>query len=187
MKKTFILLALVNSIINTSFGQQGQPAAERFIKLLNNYHVDSLRPLLADNFQLKRTYANFTHNKTTFINQYVPKSENFNGKFKILKASHNNNTSHFLVEDQSDYFKYLHITNPKWKINLTTDKAGRIETMIVDTTESYRTYLLQVKQKGEAFDKWIQQNHPEESKEKLDTTAGLLIIRLKEYAEKNPQ
>ena len=57
--------------------------------------------------------------------------------------------------------------------------------MTIDSTESYQTYLLQVKQKDENFESWLKVNYPNETKENLYSTTGLLTKRLKEYAEKH--
>jgi purine-cytosine permease-like protein len=36
--------------------------ADKFLEFLNNYQIDSLRVLIADNFQLKRTYSTYANN-----------------------------------------------------------------------------------------------------------------------------
>jgi len=152
---------------------------------LNNYQTDSLRTLLDDNFQVKRTYVTFTNDKATFIDTYIPTSKNFNGKYIILNSSYDQRESEYLVEDRSDYFKYLKIDYPKWKIKLTVNEQSKIETMTIDSTETYQTYKFQMQQKDKEFEIWLATNYPNETKEKLYSTSGLILKRLKEYAEKH--
>lgn len=186
MKNTRNILTLFLGL--TFFVSCGQNVkskpADKFLEFLNNYQVDSLQILTTEDFQLKRTYTTYTNDKKTFINEYIPTSKSFNGKYKVLKTNDTELTTEFLVEDQSDYFKYLNIDYPKWKIILTTTNQDKIAVMTIDTTESYQAYLSQIKQKNEDFESWLKANYPDETKDNLYSTTGLLTRRLKEYAKK---
>ena len=182
-KNSTILTLLFGLTFFVSCGQTSKPnPADKFLDFLNNYQVDSLETLVADNFQLKRTYTTYTNDKKSFIDKYVPNSKSVNGKYKILKATNSGLTTDFLVEDESDYLKYLNIEYPKWKVQIITNGQGMIENMTVDTTENYQTYLTQTKEKGEQFDSWLKLKYPNETDETLYNTTGLLIQRLKEYS-----
>ena len=175
------LLFVVSFLV--SFGQNQKPyPAERFIGFLNNYQVDSLQTLVADNFELKRTYTTYNNNRKSFFEKYIPYSKNLNGKFKILKANKRGQTTSFLVEDQSDYLKYLNIDYPKWHLQIIINEQDKIVGMTVDTTENYQTYLKQSKKMSEQFDNWLKKKYPDETTQILHNTVGLFIRRLKEYS-----
>lgn len=185
-KTSSILILLLGLTFFVSCGQNLKPKpADKFLEFLNNYQVDSLQILVTDDFQLNRTYTTYKNDKKSFFDEYIPISKNFNGKYKILKTNHNELTTEFLVEDQSDYFKYLNIDYPKWKIILTTTNKDKIVGMTIDTTKSYQTYLSQIKQKSENFESWLKTNYPDETNDILYSTTGLLTRRLKEYAKKH--
>jgi len=186
MTKNIYILTLLQSLLTlTCYGQNPKSNSDKFMDFLNNYQTDSLRTLLDDNFQVKRTYVTFTNDKATFIDTYIPTSKNFNGKYIILNSSYDQRESEYLVEDRSDYFKYLKIDYPKWKIKLTVNEQSKIETMTIDSTETYQTYKFQMQQKDKEFEIWLATNYPNETKEKLYSTSGLILKRLKEYAEKH--
>ena len=168
-----------------SYGQNSNlNPADKFFNFLNHYQVDSLQTLLADNFQLIRTYTTYTNDKKSFIEKYVPNSKNFNATYKVLKTTQSGQTTDFLVQDQSDFLKYLNIDIPRWKVQVTTNEQEKILLVTIDTTESHQAYLTQTKQKGEQFENWLKQKYPDETQEQLYNTAGLLIQRLKEYSKK---
>jgi hypothetical protein len=183
--KLTILTLLFGLTFFVSCAQSSKPKlADKFFKFLNDYQTDSLQALVADNFQLKRTYATYANDKKSFIEKYVPTSKNFNGKYKILSKKNNGAITDFLVEDQSDYLKYLNIVYPKWKIKITVNEESKIETMLIDTTKNHQVYLTQAKVKGGMFDKWLKLKYPSETTDILFNTPGLLLQRLKEYSKK---
>lgn len=187
MTKRLTTLALLFELaFFISCGQNSKPKpADKFLNFLNNYQVDSLQSMTAENFLLKRTYINYTNDKKSFIDKYIPFSRNVNGKFKILNTTGNHLATDYLVEDHSDYFKYLKIDYPKWKIRIISNANEKIEAMIVDTTEDYRTYLTQSNEKGDSFSRWLKEKYPGETTEVLNNTNGLFIKRLEEYAKNN--
>lgn len=172
----------------TSFVAYGQKVmskpADKFLVFLNNYQVDSLQTLVTEDFHIKRTYTTYINDKKSFLNEYIPASKNFNEKYKILKTTESEGTREFWVADQSDYFKYLGIDYPERKIILSITKQDKIACMTIDTIKGYQTYLSQLKQKDRDFESWLKTNYPAETKKTLYITTGLLISRLKEYAEK---
>jgi transposase len=184
-KKPTVLTLLLGLTLLTSCGQNSKyNPANKFLDFLNNYQVDSLQTLVADNFQLKRTYNPVTSDKKSFIEKYIPNSKNFKGKFKILKTTTKEQATQFIVEDQSDYMKYLHIDYPKWKIEIIATEQNKIASMTIDTTKNYQSYLKQVKEKGGEFENWLKFKYPNETHDTLYATEGLLIKRLKEFSNK---
>ena len=158
--------------------------AEVFLTYLNNYQIDSLQMLITDSFQINRTYTSISHDKSTFINKYVPNSKNNNGKFNIIKSNTIGNVTEFLVEDQSDYLKYLDIEFPQWIIKIKVNEQNKVENMTIDTTKNYNDYMTQTKEMGNKFESWLTEKYPNETIEILFNTEGLLTQRLKEFSSK---
>lgn len=186
MTKTLITLALLLChIFLTSCAQISQPTtAEIFLNYLNKYQIDSLKNLVADNFQLTRTYATYTNDKKSFIDKYVPNSKSINGKYRILETTCTNRTTDFLVEDESDFLKYLNIVPPKWRLKIVLNEQQKIELMNVDTAENYSLFEAQIREKSEQFESWLSQKYPGETLNGLYGISGLLTQRLKEYSNK---
>lgn len=184
-KNSTILTLLLGLTFFVSCAQNSKTnPAGKFLEFLNSYQIDSLQVLISDNFQLKRTYSPYSNDKKSFIDRYVPISKNFNAKYKIIKTTYSEQTTVFLVEDQSDYLKFLNIGYPKWKIQFVINGQDKIERMTIDTTENYQVYLTQTKEKSEQFESWLKQKYPGETNEILYNTTGLLTQRLKEYSSK---
>jgi hypothetical protein len=99
-----------------------------------------------------------------------------------LKVISENEPKQFLVEDQSDYLKYLNVDYPTWKITIFT-KNNKINMVTIDTTETYEKYSANIKIADEIFMNWLKSNYPNVSQEMLYNEEGLLAKRLKEYAE----
>jgi hypothetical protein len=168
----------------TACGQSRPNASDKFFEFLNSYQEDSLRNILTDDFQLNRTYTTYSNDKSSFLDEYVPNSKAYNGKYKILKVISEIEPKQFLVEDQSDYFKYLNVDYPTWKITIYT-KDNKINLVSIDTTDTYKKYLANIKIADELFMTWLKSNYPDITQEMLYNQEGLLANRLKEYAEKN--
>lgn len=179
LKLTFLLL--MTSV--TASGQNTQSSAGKFFDFLNSYQKDSLQNILTDDFQLKRTYTTYSNDKNSFLEKYVPNSKAFNGKYKILKIITDIEPQQFLVEDQSDYLKYLDVDYPTWKITIATEQK-KINQVTIDTTDVYQNYLADIKIADEKFTTWLKVKYPEDTQEELYNQEGLLTKRLKEYAEK---
>lgn len=184
IKKLYLLTVTLGLSCFLAFGQTPK-TAYTFLAFLNNYQVDSLKALLTDHFQLNRTFTTYTNDKKSFIETYVPHSKNFNAKYKVLKSTQQELITVFLVEDQSDYLRYLKIDKPTWNITIKLNEQYKVESMTIDTTENYRTYLKQTKEKGKRFEMWLKEKYPNETTETLYNTEGLLRKRLKEYSTKN--
>lgn len=167
----------------TTCGQNTPSVSDKFFDFLNNYQIDSLRNLLTDDFQLKRTYTTYFNDKSSFLENYLPNSKNYNGKYEILKVITDIEPQQFLVEDQSDYLKYLKVDYPTWKITISIED-NRISQVTIDTTETYKKYSANIKVADEIFMAWLKANYPEDTQEILYNQEGLLVKRLKEYAEK---
>jgi hypothetical protein len=158
------------------------PAA-KFLNFLNDYQKDSLQNLITDDFQLKRTYTKYDNDKSSFLDKYLPYSRNYNGKFKLLKVISDIEPATYLVEDQSDYLKYLKVEYPTWKITIETEDH-KVKRVTIDTTETYQKYATDLKIAEEIFMAWLKSNYPKDTQEILYDQEGLLTKRLKEYAEK---
>lgn len=171
----FLLISLA------SFGQKKPSPEDHFFNWLNNYQKDSLRNLLAEDFLLRRTYTTYFNDKSSFLDKYIPDSKAYNGKYKILKVITDIEPRQFLVEDQSDYLKYLNVGYPTWNITLMV-KDEKIQQVIIDTTEAYQKYLEEIKVADEKFMTWLKFNYPGDTREILNNQEGLLVKRLIEYA-----
>ncbi|MES1181905.1 MAG: hypothetical protein ABUL44_03830, partial [Flavobacterium sp.] len=133
-----------------------------FFEFLNNYQSDSLQSLLADNFEIVRTFTNNKTDRKRFFEYYMPVSKNFNSKFKILKSEITEQSEKYLVEDESDYLRVLNIDFPEWNITLYKNSKNQIERAIFDTTKTFQKYLLQSNSKGKAFETWLHLKYPDE-------------------------
>lgn len=180
---SIFLILLFGLLTLISCGQNSKlPIATKFINSVNTYNSDSLQVFVADNFQLKRTYINYTNDKKEFLGIYLQQSKHFGGQYKILNATEKGNEIDFVVEDQSNYMKSLKIDFPKWKIKIKTNDKNKIASMLIDTTETYQTYLTQSKLKSKEFEKWINENYPTEYMADLYSSEGRLEPFLKEYS-----
>jgi hypothetical protein len=185
MKKSFsqfIIFFLLLPLL--SFCQNQSTPAEKFIAFLNNYQKDSLNDLLADDFELQRTYSSYSNNKKTFLEDYISSSKAYHGKYKILKVMSNVEPQQFLVEDHSDYLQYLKIEKPKWIMTFFSDK-NKINRLNIDSTISYSQFTEDLKKKSIAFDSWVKEKHPEINPNSITKTEGLFMKLLKEYCKEN--
>lgn len=184
MKRINLNLTLLLLVISSAaYGQHTSTISDKFFHFLNSYQKDSLHQLIADDFQLTRTYTSFAHDKFTFLENYLPMSKAFNGKYQILKIFEDQEPQQYLVEDHSDYLKYLNVDYPTWNFFITTEN-NKIKQVTIDTTETYPMYLIELKKADEKFTTWLKVNHPEDTKEALFYEEGKLSDRLKEYAKK---
>jgi hypothetical protein len=177
---TFTLL-LISQI---AFGQKKIVQEEKFIFFLNSYNKDSLDKILTDSFELIRTYSDFRNDKKTFLNDYLPNSKAYNGKYKIIKNIKITKPRQFLVEDKSDYFKYLKIENPKWLFTVFLE-GNKVRKLNIDSTKGYAKFQSEIRKKNLYFDSWIKEKHKEINLETIMKTEGLLLKLLKEYSEEN--
>lgn len=113
-----IFIGLFTFIQFFSLAQSDLKCAEKFIALLNDYDSTKLDSLLTNDFELKRNFVNYHHDREKFMRQYIAYNRNLKGKFKILETISSKNPVQFLVEDQSVYFDKSQIHYPTWKITL---------------------------------------------------------------------
>jgi hypothetical protein len=93
----------------TACAQNVTSPAGKFLSFLNDYQKDSLQNLITNDFQLKRTYTKYDNDKSSFLDKYLPNSRAYNGKYIILSVISDIEPKKYLVEDQSDYLKYLNV------------------------------------------------------------------------------
>jgi hypothetical protein len=181
MKVYSCILTLSFSLtLITSSCQIKRSPGEKFFVFLNDYQQDSLSYLLTDDFQLTRTYTNFSNDKATFLRDYVSSSKAYNGKYRIINIVSKTEPWKFLVEDQSDYFKYLKIENPQWIITVVS-RNDKVDQVRIDSTNSYSKFTADIRRENSKFDNWIKQKYPDTTFESVLKTDGLLIRLLKEY------
>jgi len=136
-----LMIALCGGSISTVHGQKASSkTATRFLAYLNHYRSQQLAPMLADNFRLRRTYSNLSQDKAAFLDQYVPQSKAYNGKFEVLDRREHADTTVFFVEDHSDYLKRQGINSPRWYLKVILNAEGLVESMIIDTAAGYSQY-----------------------------------------------
>ena len=157
----------------------------KFFEFLNNYQADSLQTILASDFEINRTFINNKTERNRFFEYYLPVSRNFNTKLKVLKSEISEKTEIYQVEDHSDYLELLKIDYPEWIITLNKNSRGQIKSAVFDTTKSFQKYLLQSKEKGEAFGNWLHIKYPEDKNDDIYTVPGLMQKRLQEYIKGN--
>jgi hypothetical protein len=153
---------------------------EKFFQYTNNFQVDSLRSILTEDFTFRRTFTTRTNSKSNFLNDYMPLSKQFNGKFILRKVISEDEPTQYLVEDQSDYLELLDIQYPQWILTIET-KGDSIQSVLEDTTDTYIMYKMESKLKDHAFSTWLLLHYPNETKSVLYSTEGLLRKRLLEY------
>jgi uncharacterized protein (DUF1499 family) len=155
-----------------------------FLDFLNNYQVDSLNNILADNFQLTspNTVSN-NINKKEFLGEYLKTTKAFNGKYDIIKVVSENEPKTFLIKDQSDYLKFLEVESPIWKITIMKNANSKIEEVRMDTTANYNEYGINIQTKEQLFNNWLKKNYPKETLEILHNNDYLLLKRMKSYSE----
>lgn len=173
---TFLFLSL------TLYCQVITSPADKFFDFLNNYQIDSLRNLITEDFQIKRTYTTYSNDRLSFLEQYIPDSKALNGGYTVLKVTDDIEQKQFFVLDQSDYLKCLKVDYPIWKMIITTEH-DKVKQVTIDTTDMYQEYVTQVKVADEKFADWLKVKYPRDNKERLYTHCGLLIKRLEEYSE----
>lgn len=178
MKSIFVALSIAIQFV--SHAQSDLKCAEKFISFLNDYDSTRLDSLLTPDFELKRNFVNYHHDREKFMDQYIMYNRNFKGKFKILETISSKNPVQFLVEDQSIYFDKLQIQYPTWKITLYV-KNQQIQKMMLDSTNYYHSYVEESKLKANPFHDWIKEKYPEETDEIRSQTPGLMEERLEEY------
>lgn len=174
------ILFLVFSL--TACVQKKLSPAEKYIEFLNNYQKDSLDALLTDDFVQRRTFVKFSNDKASLLNWYIPYSQAVDGKFEILEVISDNEPKQFLVKDISEYFRYLKIDYPKWKL-IISSKGNKVSEVVIDTTKSYQKYISQLKKKDEQFRNWLKTNHPNEELSHIQLKRDIFLKRLKEFSE----
>lgn len=180
MKITILVLTFLFNFLFIS-GQTKPVPAERFLNFLNSYQRDSLENMVTEDFRLVRNYTSFVNDKKTFLQDYVPTSKAYMGRFNIISVLSNEEPVQYLVEDRSDYFKYLKIKNPQWILTFAS-KENRISEVRIDSTALYTTYMMDFQKKNSDFDRWIKEKYEEVNMDSLLKTDGLLIRLLKEYS-----
>ncbi len=165
--------------------QSDQQVALKYLAFTNAYQGDSLQRLLADDFQFKRSFVAYSNDKSSFINAYIPFSRQVSGTFTVLGIQ-NRSPLQYLVRDESDYIRYLNLEFPTWILTITT-KNQQVKLVLLDTTDSSARYLREIPAKDDAFRLWQEVHHPDETSETLYNTDGLLVKRLKEYAEQHKE
>ena len=161
-------------------GQQSVTVIHDFFRFTNAYRAEKLAPLVAEDFEMKRTYAAAKHDKNTFLYSFIPGSKACHRKYKVLKTLANNAPRQFLVEEQSDFLKYFGIDSPTWIFTIVT-ADNLIQHVNVDTNETYRPYRTALQRAHAPFLDWLQANYPWEYQTDRYFEAGRLSRRLREY------
>jgi hypothetical protein len=174
------ILFLVFSL--SACAQKKLSPAEKYIEFLNNYQKDSLDALLTDDFVQRRTFAKFSNNKTSLLNWYIPYSQAVDGKYEILEVISDKEPQQFLVKDISEYFRYLKIDYPQWKLIIST-KGNKVTEVVIDTTETYQKYIKEVKLKDEHFRNWLKKKYPDDDMNDIQLKREIFLKRLKEFSE----
>lgn len=174
---------LLSSVHNLFAQSSAMKVAERFMQYLNNYQAKQLSRVTTDDFQLTRTYSKITQDKAAFISEYIAECKLYNGKFVVLNKMLDADTVSFLVEDASDYLKYLGVSYPTWQVRLIVSPQNRIESMVIDTTVDYQNYQRNIIDKSNQFNQWLKVTYPNDNNQSQTSNHQLELKRLQEYAE----
>jgi hypothetical protein len=150
--------------------------------LLNDYDKDSLQIIMSDNFQSREATNSHVTGKVEFLDSFITHSRAINGKFRIVRKISQTEPAVFLVEDLTDYSKYLDLKQLKWMITITS-KNGKIEQMLSDTTAGFQDYMDDLTIKHDNFVQWLTMKYPNETESYLfNNPSDLFSKRLKEYS-----
>lgn len=174
---------LLSSVHNLFAQSSAMKVAKRFMQYLNNYQAKQLSRVTTDDFQLTRTYSEITQDKAAFISEYIAECKLYNGKFVVLNKMLDADTVSFLVEDASDYLKYLGVSYPKWQVRLIVSPQNRIESMVIDTTVDYQNYQRNIIDKINQFNQWLKVTYPNDNNQSQTSNHQLELKRLQEYAD----
>jgi len=181
-RKISLIILLLTLLVSTSCKNKRQDLITEYFRHLNNYESDSLKKILADDFKIRLTYTTFFYDRDKFFNTYLRNCKAYHQKAKILKVISDNEPKQFLVEEHSDYLKYLEIRFPIWAVTIKSSN-GKITEILEDTTELSDEYFIGVKKKSDEFLSWLSNKYPDESAATLHETEGLFLRRLKEYVD----
>lgn len=156
--------------------------AEKFLDFYNHYQTDSLQNLLADNFVFSRTFVSYKNDKASFLKDLNERFSKTKSVFIITHTEQEGPVTHFEVKDKSDYFDYLGIDPPSWKLEVHTNKQNKVTGCLLDTTESYGPYKIQSAEKFRVFQNWYFLKHPG-SENNFPTDMDTLIPLMKEYSK----
>ncbi|MFN8289939.1 MAG: hypothetical protein U0U70_06770 [Chitinophagaceae bacterium] len=167
--------------------QVKESCEERFLRLLNTFHLDSLEQITTENFTLFESYVNHTWTKRGFLDTFVTQSKSINGTFHFIRRMQSQAGSvTFLVEDKSDYIRYLRPREKlKWALTIYSDH-NRVSGLRSDSTSGFRHFMDDFKNLHDAFSAWLKETYPDENEDQL-LWSNRLRGRLKEYAERNNQ
>ena len=185
-RKIIYLQLLLFGVISISCGQKPKliKDPDSFLEYLNQYQTDSLENLLADNFQIVRTYTDYKTDRASFFGDYLKRTKAYNGKYKVMDVVTASGAKVYLVEDQSDYIDFLKVKPPTWKIKIDRNSESKVFLVTMDTTETFAKYSRDMLSAEAHFDKWLEQSHPGETLEILHQDDKLLFGRLKEFSDK---
>ena len=185
MKKNLpIFLTLLTSLYLFSCKQSHESVSDKYFRFLNNRQADSLQLLLTSDFKVTLTYTTYFYNRDDFFNTYLKIKRENNERTKIIKTIRDKEPKQFLVEDSSDYLKYLDVKSTTWIVTVKS-KDDKISEVIMDTTERSRNFFNDVKEKANQFNAWLRNKYSYQYPGNLYDTAGLLLRRLREYKEDN--
>lgn len=181
--KTAALIALALVAI-LAFKKPATPG-ERFIAHMNAYSIDSLDAMLANDFELSRTFVKLSHTKESFLHSYIPLTRRLHGRFVVTDKNTGGNPEEFWVEDHSVFFTFLYIPHPNWKLQVYKTTNNRIARVVIDTTVGYAQYVQTARFMSDQFEKWLKEAHPTESLNYLtNDTTSLYSKRLLEFRNK---
>ena len=180
--KICVLFAGLAMLLISCGSKSQNTTAEKFLDFYNHYQTDSLQNLLADNFIFSRTFISYKNDKASFLKDIQERISKTNSVFIITHTEQKGYVTHFQVKDKSDYFDYLGIDPPGWKLEVHEDAQNKISYCLLDTTESFGRYKTQSEEKYRAFQNWYSSKHPG-SENNFPTDMDTLIPLMKEYSK----
>ena len=154
-----------------------------YIRLANSYDTVGLKTLLSEDFVIERTYSTYKNDLVSFLRQYIPNAESANGKMHVIDRKLVATVPELIVRNSSDIFSFLQIVEPEWKLRFYMNETGKINKLVIDTTEAYHSYSMDVDEKEDRFEHWLNLKYPGESIALLVKSKEKLKARLREYRD----
>ena len=181
MKPRVLTILLLGLILLQDSCQTKEPVELTFIRYTNAYDTLGLKTVLAEDFVMERTYSPYKNDYASFLQQYLTNAESANGKMQVIDRKTVKGAAELKIRNSSDIFTYLGITEPVWHMRFSFNEKGKIQKLLIDTTDTYHVYKRDIVEKEDRFEQWLKGNYPGESLVSLAKSKGKWKKRLLEY------
>lgn len=155
--------ALITVLILACGFAKPKSVGERLVDYMNTQNIKGLDSLLADDFTLSRTFVDLSHNRTSFLTQYVPMTKQLHSRFEVIESATVNGVDELIVQDHGDFFTFLQIPEPRWRLLVYKNNINQITKAVIDTSAGFSEYMATAKLVSGQFDLWLRETHPDET------------------------